>query len=594
MKRRIFNIVTIILIVFLCLFGVYAPVTKAISYYALFGGYVAALAKLIFEYICAVKKENYFSGEIFTAAAGTLLFFTGHTAVAAAVMVIYIIGNEVVQFLGEREAVSLAEIKKALPEIAFVMKEGNEVEIPSAEVETGNIVIVHQGEKIPADGVVFRGSSIIDGKAFCRDEVIEVSEGREVLAGYINQGETIQVEVTSPLDKSLLAQAINDVEKGAEEKLVLDRKLGTVQKAMSFLGVIAAACIAVIPFIGWGIEISETATYVAAALMIASINKLTEISKCATGIYLYEKLKKGIAIVGKSNLETLKKVETVILEKNTKIAEGHYEVVSIVESEDASKEEILTFAAHMEYFSKHSIGKAIVRAYKELARYEGLNEETAIKFAAVSHFEEIPNKGVTGRLGGRFICVGSDRLMGLLNISELPESEEYTVVHVAVEQQYVGSLMLRYVPKDGMEDVYTVWNNSGIKNYAVLNNNLEEIIEGLQEFQGEDAKTAFMGTECDETVEEKTDLSVMVDVLRNKQWCHCGNIFVAEDDLTAISHLKEEFAGMEKSLIYKNIALVAAKVLVYVLAAAMNISLIVPAAIDCILTAAVAKISYKK
>lgn len=591
MKTRILNIVTIVLIILLCLFGAYAPVTKAISYYALLGGFALAAVKLVLSYVGAVKKGNYFSGEIFTAVAGTLLFFAGQTAASVAVMVVYIIAGEVLEMLWGREAAVAEGIRKALPEIAFVMKEGEEVEIPASEVEVGNIVIVHEGEKIPADGVVFRGSGIINGRAFNREESIEVSEGREVLAGYINEGETIQVEVTAPLEKSLLAEAIGAVEKGAAEVLHQEAKFRLIEKGLAMVAVVAAICACAVPFIGWGVEIGDTAGFVAAALLVAGINKLAEISKYATSIFVYEKLKKGVAVAGKTKLETLTKVESVILEKNTKIAEGHYEVVSIVDSEEVSKEEILTFAAHMEYFSKHGIGRAIVRAFKELARYEGLNEETAIRFAAVSHFEEIPNKGVTGRLGGKFVCVGSDKLMGLLNISEVPDSDELTTVHVAVDQEYVGSIMLKYIPKDGMEDVYTVWNDSGIKNYAILNNNLEEILEGLKEFQSEDAATAYMGTSCVEETEGKVDLSVMVDVVRNKHWCQCGDIFVADEDLTAISSLKEEFADKEKSIAYKNIGLIAGKIAVYGASAAMGISLIVPAVLDCVGTAVIAKIS---
>ena len=149
-------------------------------------------------------------------------------------------------------------------------------------------------------------------------------------------------------------------------------------------------------------------------------------------------------------------VDRVMVEKTLGLGEGTYSVHHI-RNIDCGKEEMLTFAAHLSCFSNLAEDRAIVDAFMQMARYEGLPASSALRKSLVTGFEAIEDKGLSGHIGGRFICTGTVDMMKLLNIGDVETEDGYKLVHVAYNQKYMGYIALSYEADQEAETVYNAW-----------------------------------------------------------------------------------------------------------------------------------------
>lgn len=171
------------------------------------------------------------------------------------------------------------------------------------------------------------------------------------------------------------------------------------------------------------------------------------------------------------------------------MGEGTYSVHHI-RNIDCGKEEMLTFAAHLSCFSNLAEDRAIVDAFMQMARYEGLPASSALRKSLVTGFEAIEDKGLSGHIGGRFICTGTVDMMKLLNIGDVETEDGYKLVHVACNQKYMGYIALSYEADQGAETVYNAWADAGITKYAVFGKDPEGIYEELSE--SKKARTLYL------------------------------------------------------------------------------------------------------
>lgn len=583
MKYKVFNILVIAFMIMSGIFGAFAPVSDAISYYMLLGGWIAAFGKLSYQYVKAVKEKEYLSGEIFTILSGTVLFFSGHEIEAVAFMSIVTVTMEVLKILYSAVNKKREKIESYIPQSAVIFKDGEETEINAKDLETGNIVIVNTGEKIPADGIVFRGTSVVDGKYFNIAIPYEASKGDKVLGGYINTGEQLQVEVTNSWENSFFNRCIRTASEAADGISKLEVKFKLYEKILtSLIMVVSLLAIVVMVFAG-GAEISSAIVFAVVTMSSVVLYNTCKVSGKSTASFIYDKLKEGIVISSREACDKITKIEGLVLEDDGRIAEGNYELLSIMETEGVTKEEILTYAAHLKYFSKSNLSKAVVSGYQQLAKYEGLNAETSIRFTAVSNVEEIAGKGITGKVAGKFVCAGNEKLMALLNISELPEVQDNTLVHVAVNQKYIGSLVLKYIPKEGMEEVLEHWNKNGINNYAVDKGNFQEIVDELKDVSTEEGTVAYLTTKCNEEKQEKVDVVAIIDATNSKEFEKC-DVLIGSKDLKDVSAIKKSIAEKNRKIKVQGIGIMAFKSISYGVAALLGISVLVPAVADAIVT----------
>lgn len=590
MKYRVLNILIIGFLVLSGIFGAFAPVSPAISYYMLLGGWIAGLCKLVYGYIKAVKAGEYLSGEIFTIIVTVALIFMKMEIEAVVFTAVYVIAEEILQYIYKSIDKKKNKFESYLPQNANIFKDGVETQIDARELEIGNIVIVNQDEMIPADGEVFRGKSLLDGKYFNIEQLREVEKGDKVLGGYVNRGETIQIEITKTWENSFFKKCISTAVDAANGVSQLEVKLKLYEKILKVLVVIVSMAAAGIMVFGGGAEVTSAAMVMFVAVSSVVLYNTAKVSGKSMASFIYDKLEEGLVVKNREVLEKIERLEGLILEDDGRLAEGDYQLLSIIEREGVAKEEILTYAAHLKYFSKSNLAKAIVKGYQQLAKYEGLNEETAIKYTAVSHIEELPGKGITGKVAGKFVCAGNDRLMALLNITDLPQSEENTMIHVAVNQNYIGSLLLRYTPKEGMEDILSHWNSNGINNYAVDKGNYEELLDELKEVSSEDGTVAYVATSYDERKCKDADIAAVIDIVEGGEFTDV-DILDKSSDLKSISNLKKAVVEKTGNLKVQGILLLVLKTICYGAAAATGLNIVIPVAVDALITIFYAKIN---
>ena len=401
------------------------------------------IALFIISYIIVggdvVKKavKNIFKGQVFDenflmSIATIGAFFIGEYPEGVAVMLFYQVGELFQSYAVGKSRKSIASLMDIRPDYANVKKGDELVKVDPDEVQIGDIIVIKAGEKIPLDGKVIEGSSMIDTSALTGESIPrEVEVGSDILSGCININGVITAEVTKEFGESTVSKILDLVENASSKKSNSEQFITKFARYYTPVVVIIAVFLAIIPpLVIDGATFSDW-IYRALAFLVVSC-------PCALVISIPLSFfggiggasKKGILVKGSNYLEALAETEIVVFDKTGTLTKGVFNVQEI-HPEGVSKEELLELTAYVESYSNHPISLSLKRAYGK-----------EIDNGRISDVEEISGHGVIATVDGKKVMAGNIKLMKMMDIPYFKGELIGTAVHVAVNNKYIGYIVI--------------------------------------------------------------------------------------------------------------------------------------------------------
>ena len=427
------------------------------------------IALFIISYIIVggdvVKRavKNIFKGQVFDenflmSIATIGAFFIGEYPEGVAVMLFYQVGELFQSYAVGKSRKSIASLMDIRPDYANVKKGDELVKVDPDEVQIGDIIVIKAGEKIPLDGKVIEGSSMIDTSALTGESVPrEVEVGSDILSGCININGVITVEVTNEFGESTVSKILDLVENASSKKSNSEQFITKFARYYTPVVVIIAVFLAIIPpLVIDGATFSDW-IYRALAFLVVSC-------PCALVISIPLSFfggiggasKKGVLVKGSNYLEALAETEIVVFDKTGTLTKGVFNVQEI-HPEGVSKEELLELTAHAESYSNHPISLSLKRAY---------NKE--IDNGRISDVEEISGHGVIATVDGKKVMAGNIKLMKKMDIPYFKGELIGTVVHVAVNNKYIGCIVISDEVKEDSAQAIKELKAANIKQTVML------------------------------------------------------------------------------------------------------------------------------
>ncbi len=479
---------------------------------------------------------------------------------AVAVILFYQVGEFFQSYAVGKSRKSIASLMDIRPDFANVLREGVIFTIDPEEVELDEIIIVQPGEKIPLDGKIIKGSSTLDTKALTGESLPrEVYEGQEVISGCVNLTQTLHIKVTKLFYDSTVSKILELVENASEHKSKAENFITKFAKYYTPTVVLSALLLVVIPgaitqnWLDW---------------LYRALNFLVVSCPCALVISIPLSFfagigaasKKGILIKGSNYLEQLHKANIYVFDKTGTLTKGNFVVTRVFPEEN--KEEILRLAAIAEAGSNHPIAQSILKLVE--VKETGYTIENIAGYGIVAKKEDI-------------ILCGNDKLMEQRNISYVKEMGIGTVVYVAKNDKFIGSILIsdeikeeteaviRSLNKMGGKTIMLTGDNEAIAQHvskqigvtefkaSLLPQNKVEEVEKLLAAKKEKDLLCFIGDGInDAPVLMRSDIGISMGGVGSDAAIEASDIVLMKDDLRGISTAKR-IARKTMTIVIENI-----------------------------------------
>ena len=392
--------------------------------------YILAGGDVVKRAIYNIKEGEVFDEHFLMSVASIGAFLIGEAPEGVAVMLFYQVGEMFQDYAVGKSRESIASLMDIRPDYANI-KVGDELVKTSPEdVEVGDIILVKAGEKVPLDGIVIEGSSMIDTSALTGESLPrDVGEGSELLSGCINLNGVITAKVTKEYSESTVSKILDLVENASSKKSKPERFITKFARVYTPIVVLIALILAIVPPLITNSTFNQWIYRSLAFLVVACPCALVIVVPLSFFGGIGGASRKGILVKGGNYLEAMAKTEIVVLDKTGTLTKGIFKVQKIVT--DSSPDELLKLAAYAENYSNHPISASLKAAYKK-----------EIDSSLISNVEEIPGHGVVALVDGINVLVGNDKLMNKYNIQYNNNIEDGTVVHVAIDGKYAGYILI--------------------------------------------------------------------------------------------------------------------------------------------------------
>ena len=438
--------------------------------------------------VLAKAGKNILRGKVFDenflmaiATLGAIII--GEYPEAVGVMLFYTIGEFLQSKAVNRSRQSISDLMDIRPDYANLKTAEGTLEVADPyDVEIGNQIVVKPGEKVPLDGKVLEGSSMLDTSALTGESVPRsVKPGDEILSGSVNKDGLLTIEVTREFSDSTASKILDMVENAAAKKSTTENYITKFAQVYTPIVVALALFLAIVPPLilpghPFAVWVYRALTFLVVSCPCAFVIAIP--LSFFSGIGASSRM--GVLIKGSSYLEILSKADTVVFDKTGTLTEGVFEVAALHPAA-VSEEELLEMAACAESYSSHPIAQSIKRAYLQ-GREEGMEAPEA----KLSDLQEISGKGVRVYLDGKQILVGNDRLMEEEHIAYVKSQETGTVVYVAREGIFMGSLLINDRIKEDARETILALSQNGIKKTVMLTGDREAAAKDVAEAVGVD------------------------------------------------------------------------------------------------------------
>ncbi|MDR3342456.1 MAG: cadmium-translocating P-type ATPase [Treponema sp.] len=433
----------------LCSFSAPIPFAVFLTSYILIGG------EVILHAIKNITKGQVFDENFLMSVASIGAFAIGEYPEGVAVMLFYQIGEAFQELAVNRSRKSITKLMDIRPDFANLKTSTTVRKVNPEVVQVGDCIVVKPGEKIPLDGTVIEGYSVLDTAALTGESLPQdVAPGHAVLSGSINKNGLLTIEVTKVFGESTVSKILHLVQTAGSKKAPIENFITKFARYYTPLVVSAAVLLALIPPLC--ISGAEFSLWLNRALVFLVVS-----CPCALVISIPLSFfggiggasKNGILIKGSNYLDALNMVETIVFDKTGTLTKGVFKVTTVVTEKEWTADELLCYAAYAESNSNHPIAISIQKAYGK-----------AIDPQKITAYEEIAGKGIRVQVSGKLIVAGNHRLLADEHIT-VPAVETYgTVVYLAIDMQYAGYLVIADEIKQDSKQTIAALKTLGIKN----------------------------------------------------------------------------------------------------------------------------------
>ena len=525
---------------------------------------------ILYKAVRNIKNGQIFDENFLMAVATIGAFGVNEYSEAVAVMLFYQVGELFQSYAVNRSRQSITDLMDICPEYANIEEDGQLKQVDPDDVEVGDIIVIKPGEKIPLDGKVVFGESMVDTSALTGESVPRtVKEGDDLVSGCVNGNGLLRAEVTKEFDDSTVAKILELVENASSKKAHVENFITRFARYYTPAVVIGAVVLAVIPplFAGqsWAEWVRRACTFLVISCPCALVISVP--MSFFSGIGAASK--KGVLVKGSNYLEIMSKLHTVVFDKTGTLTKGEFKVARIYsvdeeadttgngENESGESAEngtdprsekqrkVLELAALAESYSDHPISRSIRDAWgKELDQ------------SRVSDAQEISGHGVKVKIDGKMVLAGNGKLMDEKGISYTECDSIGTVVYVAEDGRFLGSIVIADGIKDGVKDAIQRLKRAGVSKTVMLTGDrrnvaeavakeigLDEVhaqllpgdkvdaVESLMKFLPESKKLAFVG-DCinDAPVLSRADVGSAMGSMGSDAAIEAADVVLMDDD----------------------------------------------------------------
>jgi len=498
---------------------------------------------------------------------------------AVAVMLFFKVGELLQDMALNRSRKSIKSLVEIRPDYANLKIDGKLKKVEPDEVSVGDVIVIKPGERVPLDGIVLEGASMLDTSALTGESVPrKVEQGDQVLSGMINKTGLLTVKVTKRFGESTVSKILELVENATSKKAPTEKFITKFAKYYTPAVVLGAFLLAVVPVILYRIPaftpmFAHEETF--SEWIYKSLIFLVIACPCALVISIPlgffggigAASKKGILVKGSNYLEGLNDLHTIVWDKTGTLTKGVFKVVKIVTKNKFSRAEVLKFAAMAESHSNHPIAQSILESFNEK-----IDEEK------ISNYEEISGYGIKAKVEGHYVFIGNDKLLHKQNIEHDTCNVEGTVVHVVIDNKYAGYIIISDEIKEDAKMAIQKLKNLGVKKQIMLTGDSQKIAEmvsqklGLDEYFAEllpqekvekieelmekkEGKIAFVGDGInDAPVLMRSDIGIAMGALGSDAAIEAADIVLMTDELSRLPEALQ-IAKRTKGIIWENIGL---------------------------------------
>ncbi len=421
--------------------------------------YLIVGGEIIFRALKNIPRGNFFDENSLMTIATIGAFLIGEYPEGVAVMLFYQVGEFFQDLAVNRSRRSIGALMNIRPDFANLKVGDSLKKVSPEEVKIGDIILVKPGEKVPLDGKVIAGTSMVDTSALTGESMPrEVAAGDEILSGFINKNGLLTVEVTAEFSASTVSKILDLVQNAAARKAPTENFITKFAGYYTPAVVLTALFIALIPPLVLSDAVFSDWLYRALVFLVISCPCALVVSIPLSffgGIGAASK--KGILVKGSNYLEALNQVETVIFDKTGTLTKGVFNVTEINPHNNYSKEDLLKYAAYAESYSNHPIAVSILKAYQK-----------EVDKAKIESYQEISGYGVKVKVQGINVLTGNAKLMKKENINYPEVDSAGTVVHVAVEHTYAGYIVIADEVKADSSNAVKALKALGVKKAVML------------------------------------------------------------------------------------------------------------------------------
>ena len=425
--------------------------------------------------------ENIFKGEIFDenflmAIATIGAFAVGEFPEAATVMILYQIGELFQDYAVDKSRKSISSLMDIRPDYANVKRENEVLKVSPEEVKIGELIVVKPGEKVPLDGEIVEGKSMLDTSSLTGESMPQdANTGDNVLSGCINKSGLLTIKTTKEFGESTVSKILDLVENASNKKSKSENFITKFAKYYTPAVVIIAVILAVIPPIIIKDAVFTDWLYRALTFLVVSCPCALVIS-IPLGFFggIGGASKEGILVKGSNYLEALAQTEIVVFDKTGTLTQGIFEVQKI-EAFGIEKEKLLELAAYAENHSNHPISLSVKDAYKN-----------KIDMQKITQTEEIAGLGVKAIIDGRQVLVGNDKLMVESGIEYKKSTDIGTILYVAIDNKFAGYIVIADKIKEDAKMAIEVLKKNGIKKTVMLTGDKKQVGEHVADILGLD------------------------------------------------------------------------------------------------------------
>ena len=467
-----------------------------------------------------------------------------------AVMLFYQIGELFQGYAVGKSRQSIADMMDICPEYANVEEDGKLVQVDPDDVEIGTVIVVKPGERIPLDGIVVEGESMVDTAALTGESVPRrAAEGDEIISGCVNGSGTLKVKVTKAFEDSTVSKILELVENASSKKARVENFITRFAKYYTPVVTIGAVILAILPPIilggGWAEWIQRACIFLVISCPCALVISVP--LGFFGGIGAASKI--GVLVKGSNYLEAVAEMTTIVFDKTGTLTKGEFKVTDVI-TENGSKEELIELAALGEGYSNHPIANSIREAYgKEL----DLNR--------VTNTEEIAGHGIKAVIDGKTVLLGNEKLMKSESIFYTPCKSMGTVVYVACNGVFEGAVVISDTIKDGAKEAIHDMKQVGVRHTVMLTGDRKEAaetvaqalgidevhaellpggkveqVEALLKAEKEKERLAFVGDGInDAPVLTRADIGIAMGSMGSDAAIEAADIVLMDDDVTKIA-----------------------------------------------------------